>query len=368
MDAKNDLIPANMKVLHIDMGKEWRGGQRQCSLLHRGLINRGYDSVLLCNNNGALANFDFDGVIKMSFGSEINPLNVLKLRNIIKKEAPAIVHSHEAHSLTPLVILKHLGLNFHLVHTRRVDFSINKNPLSVHKYNYSKLNLVAISQGVKKALVNGGVSPDRIKVVYSGVPLPITPAKEDIEKTKTELSLQGYLTFGTVANFSPHKDLPTLLKAYALYRKTDDKCKLLMVGDGPLFEATKKQAEALNISDSVIFTGFRTDVALLMSCMDVFMVSSVLEGLNTSIIDAMHIGLPIISTNTGGIGELVEDSINGLLVPPQESCIMAEKMKILASANIVRAQYGANGKEKALRFTDNSMIEGYINLYNGDLL
>ncbi len=357
-----------MKVLHVDMGMEWRGGQRQCALLHQGLLNRGYDSVLLCKAGGALADSGLDHIITVPFSGEISLFSLMKLRNAIKKETPSIVHSHEAHSLTPLVILKRFGTGFHLVHTRRVDFSVRKNPLSGYKYNYSKLNLVAISQGVKKVLVKDGIAADRINVIYSGVPIPVIPEKEATEGMKKKLGLDGYTVFGTVANFSPHKDLPTLLRAYAVYRATDNRCKLLMVGDGPLFDAIKKLAEELKISDSVIFTGFRTDVALLMSCMDVFMVSSMLEGLNTSIIDAMHMGLPVIATNTGGIGELVEEDINGFLVPVQEPDLMAEKMIVLGSSDFMRSQYGASGREKAARFTDNAMIEGYIELYGGNLL
>ncbi|MDR0454247.1 MAG: glycosyltransferase [Deferribacteraceae bacterium] len=357
-----------MKILHIDTGREWRGGQRQCALLHQGLLDRGYDSVLLSNSDGALAASGLDNTITMPFYGELNPHSIIKLKNIINKETPSILHSHEAHSLTPLVILKHFGLKFHLIHTRRVDFSVRKNPFSIYKYNYSKLNLVAISQGVKKALVRDGILPERINIIYSGVPIPYAHQKEDTEKIKKTLGLKGYTVFGTVANFSPHKDLPTLLRAFAVYHRINERCKLLMVGDGPLFNATKKLAEDLNISGSVIFTGFRTDVSLLISCMDIFVVSSVLEGLNTSIIDAMHKGLPVIATNTGGIGELTEDGVNGFLVPPKEPDIMAEKMNTLVSSDSMRIKYGANGKEKAMRFTDSAMIEGYINLYNGNLL
>ena len=357
-----------MKILHADMGKEWRGGQRQCALLHQGLLKTGYDSVLLCAAGSALAGAGLEQVLTMPFSGEVNPYNILKLHNIIKREAPSIVHSHEAHSLTPLVILKRLGADFHLVNTRRVDFSVRKNLFSIYKYNYAKLNLVAISQGVKKVLVKDGISPDSISVVYSGVPVPAVPGKKESEKMNETLGLVGYTVFGTVANFSPHKDLPTLLRAYAIYSNTNSRCKLLMIGDGPLFDSTKKMAEELNISGSVIFTGFRTDVPLLMSCMDIFMVSSILEGLNTSIIDAMHMGLPVIATNTGGIGELLEDGVNGFLVPPRMPDIMVEKMNVLTLSDSMRTEYGARGREKALRFTDNAMVEGYLSLYNGNLL
>ncbi len=354
-----------MKIIHVDTGKEWRGGQRQCYLLHTGLLNRHIDSNLICLRGSAFDNKNVDKSISFNFGGEINPLSALRLGCLIKAYNPDIVHSHDAHSLTPLLILKLLGAKFQLVHTRRVDFSVNKNRLSLYKYKNKFINLVAISEGVKKILVNDGINGDNIKVIYSGVPGPAKPSPDDVSSLKRAFGLESGTVFGTVANFSPHKDLYTMLKAFAEYLPNKPDSKLLMVGNGPLYNDIVDFAKQLNIQDNTIFTGFRTDIPQLMACMDIFLVSSEFEGLNTSIIDAMHMSLPVIATDAGGIGELVENGVNGFLCPVKDYKAIAVQMQLLATSHDLQKKFSAASSAKAIHFTDDAMVENYISYYKG---
>jgi glycosyltransferase involved in cell wall biosynthesis len=294
----------------------------------------------------------------MGFHGEINPVDLFRIYKAIKLNKIDIVHSHEAHSLTPLLILKMLGASFKLVHTRRVDFNIK----SKFKYINKHINLVAISQGVKRVLTDDGVDPKKIDIIYSGTPAVAKPSQDDVAEAKHKLGLDNVaMVFGTVANFSPHKDLPTMLRAYEQYRKRNGGSKLLMVGDGPLMAETASEAKRLKIEDDIIFTGFRTDVATLVSCMDIYLVSSEREGLNTSIIDAMHLARPVIATDAGGIGELVEDNVTGYLVHTKDYEDFAKRMEFMDWDK--RKTFGENAAIKAECFTDAAMVDGYIKLY-----
>ena len=139
--------------------------------------------------------------------------------------------------------------------------------------------------------------------------------------------------------------------------------KFLIVGEGKLKSDLIQFTDKFKISDSVIFTGFRTDVPQLLSIFDVFVLSSYLEGLCTSVIDAMASGISIVATNVGGVGELVDDGVNGFLVPPRNPEILAEKtVKILTDKNL-QQKFSQNSKIKAKNFSKEKMVEGTEKVY-----
>jgi glycosyltransferase involved in cell wall biosynthesis len=349
-----------MRAVHVDFGKEWRGGQRQCLLLHQGLLNRGIESVLICNSAGELLKKGADYTIGFRFNGETSPLGALRLAKLIKKLKADIVHSHDAHSLTPLLIIKALGAGFNLVHTRRVDFPIK----TLMKYNNRHVNLVAISQGVKDILLKCGVNKE-IPIVYSGTPVPAFPDRAVIDAEKASLGIPGdHIVFCSTANFAPHKDFPTMLKAFKEYLSYGKKAKLLLVGGGGGFADTVRLAEDLGISENVIFTGFKEDVPKYLKCADIYIVTSSAEGLNTSIIDAMHAALPVIASKVGGIPELVRDGENGCLVEAgnhksfaNAMCGFSENLELYTAFSKASVKIAAN-------FTDQAMTEGYIDVYS----
>ena len=353
-----------MKILHIDMGKEWRGGQRQCLLLHEGLLEKGIDSHLLCREGGEFAKRNVQNSRTAKFRGEISPTSYRSLKKVINEIKPDIVQSHDASSLTPLVLMRLFGAKFVLINTRRVDFSVRKNLTSLYKYKNRYVNIVAISEGVKKVLLNDGIDAKQIKVIYDGVPEPERPSAETIAKLKEEFGLTGiYPILGTVANFAPHKDYYTLLAAYRLYANDYPGSRLLLAGAGPLFEDIKAECSRLKLDKQVIFTGFRTDVTAVADCIDIYVVSSYLEGLNTSIIDAMFLGKPVVGTDTGGIPELVKDGVTGYLAPPRSPEKLAGQLIRLTGEPDNIRKFGQAGLKHARNFTSGLMVDRYIKYY-----
>lgn len=348
-----------LTILHIDFEKTWRGGQQQLFWLVDGLEKRGHRNFVLCQPESALSvklqkNF-FN--IKMFF--EFDPVAVYKTAKIIDRVMPDIVHLHSAHAHTiGLLASKISSHKPKTVSSRRVDFHI-KSPA---KYR-SADRIIAISEGVKKVLLEDGISAEKISVVHSGV---------DFSRF---LNIQGNYLYdelkidknsnivGNVASLAPHKDHKNFLQAAAIIKKKLPNTKFLIVGDGELKNGLMKFTDKLKISDSVIFTGFRTDVPQLLSIFNVFILSSYLEGLCTSVIDAMVSGVSIVATNVGGVSELVDDGVNGFLVPPQNPEILAEKtVKILTDKNL-QQKFSQNGKIKAKDFSKEKMVKGTEKVY-----
>ncbi|WP_022851223.1 glycosyltransferase family 4 protein [Limisalsivibrio acetivorans] len=349
-----------MRVLHVDTGREWRGGQRQALFLHRRLPALGIESFLAPRTGGELARME-PGSYPLPFRSEADPSYILKLNRLTKELKPDIVHSHDSHSLTPCIACTYLSPSVKLVHTRRVDFPLKKKMFN--KYLHPRVHPVAISRAVADIMINGGVDREKLRIIHSGVEL-----NHGIDEALREELRQLWLpdadfTFGSLANFADHKDYPTLLKAFSLYAEKSDKGKLLLVGDGPLFDEMKELASTLPGFDRMIFTGFSPHVHEMLSLMDLFVITSKTEGLCTTIIDAMNSHLPVLATEAGGIPELVKDGVNGLLCPVGDAECLASAMERLVNNEGFRGELADNAPSTAADFSADAMASKYAEYY-----
>lgn len=354
-----------MKVLHIDTGKEWRGGQRQAYLLHTGLLDKNINSILISNDRGVLAQKKCPSHYPMTYHNELDPLFMINLSKIIKNEKPDIIHAHDAHSLTPAIILKLLHNNLKLVHTRRVAFTIKKSIFSKWKYtNKNITKLVAVSNGIKDALVSDGVDSKQIEVIHSGVSFQKSPDLTTISDIRNKFKLQNSYIIGCVANFTKEKDHETLITAFKYIHEEMQNTKLLLVGDGPLLDNMKILAEKLNVTNHIIFTGYNENANDFISIMDIFMLTSTSEGLGTVIIDAMYLKKPVVASNVGGIPELVIEDTTGYLCEVGNPKYFANQVLKLIKNNKIYDKISQNAYTHSLNFSSEKMLKNYIDLYN----
>jgi glycosyltransferase involved in cell wall biosynthesis len=163
---------------------------------------------------------------------------------------------------------------------------------------------------------------------------------------------------GNVAALTGHKDHATLLEAMALLHARLPGVRLVIAGDGELRGALEQKARALGLEGRVVFAGFRPDLDRLLPAFTVFCLSSHLEGLGTSLLDAMAFGLPVVATAAGGIPEAVEDGVSGRLVAPRDPRALADALAEALGDERRRAAWGAAGRRLYLeRFTAQRMVE-----------
>lgn len=355
-----------MKILHLDTGKEWRGGQRQALFLHEGLLEMGVESVLVCNEAGELCKKEVDGIVPVSFKGEADLGFISEFKDIIKHYKPDIVHTHDAHSLTPAIFARVTGRGFKLINTRRVDFSINKGFIKRKKYDNGKVDrVVAISNAIRDMLVADGVKAEKIPVINSGVRFPKSIDYQRVLELRDKYAIQPeeYIV-GCVANMADHKDHYTLLNSYEKFYEEADAVRLILVGDGPLFEEVKEYAAGLSSFESIVFTGYTPDVYEHIALFHLFCMSSKTEGLCTSIIDAFFMGRPVVATKAGGIPELVKHKFNGLLSDVGDADAFAENMLEMYDDLPMESKFSSNAYHTALKFTDGGMVQKYIKLYS----
>ena len=167
-----------------------------------------------------------------------------------------------------------------------------------------------------------------------------------------------------VAALVPHKGQRHLIDAFAGVVRAVPDARLVILGQGELLESLEKQVHQLGLEKHVLLPGFRTDVLSLMKTADIFVMSSVMEGLGTSLLDAMACARPIVATDTGGIPEVVVHEETGLLVPPKDPDALSDALVALLEDEERARRYGAAGYERVHhRFSVEHMVADTVAVY-----
>lgn len=357
------------RILHIDSEVGWRGGEAQVFELCLGLRALDYEPLLAVPPKSALetrarsANLD---VIAMNLRSEYNVRTILRLRRLIKEENIELCHAHTAHAHSLAWGATAKTPTVPVIVSRRVDFDVGRNYFSRLKYQSPRVCFIAISEGVRQVLLKGGVSEERIFVVPSG----INPAKFTNEvRTREHFYEEFHLSrdsviVGNIAHLADHKGQRYLVEAVPEVLRAYPSAVFFIVGEGKERQALEQLISKLDLQGKVILTGFREDIGYFLRAFDIFALSSHLEGLCTSLLDALLMEIPVVATRTGGIPEIIEDDVTGLLVEVRNPHALAEGIIRLIREPALRDKFAKAGRERVLtRYTSEQMVRGTVAAY-----
>jgi glycosyltransferase involved in cell wall biosynthesis len=345
-------------ILHVDTAATWRGGQNQVLLTALGLRERGRATTIACRADGELlvrARTEGVEARPVPFRGDLWPPAILRLARLLRRERPRVLLLHDPHAVTAALAASRLAFRARLVAVRRVDFPL-RSALSRLKYSACD-RVIVVSRAIAAVVERGGVPRPRQRLVYEGV-RERPPAPGGAEALAALGVPSGAPVIGNVAALTSHKDHATLLLAMGRVRERVPEARLVIAGEGPLRAALEARALDLGVRDRVVFAGFRRDLDRLLPAFSVFCLSSHLEGLGTSLLDAMAYGLPVVATAAGGIPEAVEDGVSGRLVPPREPGALADALVSVLESEAVRRSLGAAGRRRFLeRFTAERMVD-----------
>lgn len=224
--------------------------------------------------------------------------------------------------------------------------------------------MFAVSGALRSHLVSEGFSR-RLGVIHNGIEIGALPGEEDRRQARAVLHVSDdTILVGTAARLDPVKDLPSLIEAVAHVRRAGTRVALAIIGDGPERVATEGAARQHGVDDIVTLTGYRADVRQLLSGFDIYVNSSISEGVSLTILEAMAAGLPVVATNVGGTPEVVLDNVTGVLVPARSPAALAEALLGLAQFSERRARMGRAGRGRVSEmFTIERMVEDYARVY-----
>lgn len=319
-----------MKIAHVDSETTWRGGQAQVLGLLRGLAARGHQVVLFCPDGPLAEKARSTGLRVLSFRarSDADLRSAVRLARDLAAERPDIVHLHSGRAHAVGAPAARWAGRLPVVVSRRVDFAVATHPLSALKYRWGVDRFLCISEGVRRVLAAGGVPARRLRVVPSGIDVDRWRALPDAAALARELGLSpGTPVAGSLAALAPHKDQHNLLRAAALLARRLPGARWVVFGEGPLRTVLESERRALGLDAVVALPGFTERVGEALALIDVFVLSSYLEGLGTSVLDAQAAGVPVVATAVGGVPEIVEDGVTGWLVPPRDPEALARAVK-----------------------------------------
>jgi len=352
-----------MRVVLCDMMCLWRGGQRQFVLLAEGLARRGEDVFCIIRRGSPLQKRLQEKqlpytAISVAFEADITA--AWRIGNLCRRFGAHLIHSHDSHSHW-LAGLAALWLRIPHIVSRRVDFHIFRHGwgFSWFKYRYFADGYIAVSHAAADVLKNCGVPESKIFVVQSGLP-PHPPTKRDI---RTVLKLPpNARVVGTVGDMVPHKGHWVLVEAAANIRLPD--VHFVIIGGGPLHPRLKALISKKNLQSRFHLAGRLSAAEEFVGSFDIFVMSSVQEGLGTSVLDAYRYGVAVVATKAGGLAEAVEDGVSGLLVEVGDARALARAiMKVLEDESL-RRRLIRGGKELLKnRFSADIMVERTLSVY-----
>jgi O-antigen biosynthesis protein len=227
---------------------------------------------------------------------------------------------------------------------------------------------IAVSQANKRLLVRDyKIDPIRIKLIRNGIDANrYRFSAEGREKVRREFGIsEEQVVVGTVARFSYQKGHEYTVEAIPAILDSYPQTRFLFVGEGPEREKILRKTHDLGIQDFVFFAGERQDVSHVLSAMDIFLLTSIFEGLPLSVLEAMSAGLPVIATGVSGTPEAVLHQMTGVLIPPAEPRAIFEAVAEMLAHPKLRQRMGHQGRLLALHhFHKKYMVKQVTELYD----
>jgi glycosyltransferase involved in cell wall biosynthesis len=289
-----------------------------------------------------------------------------RLSRLLKRLKPDVVHAHDPHGVAMAGLALSMSTQLAkppLIASRRVDFRLRGGRMSRWKYRQVDCFICA-SDAIRKLLVADGVPEPRAVTVHEGIDLGRVEAAPAAALHEELFLPHGSPIVGNVAALVPHKGQRHFIEAAALVVRQVPDARFVIAGEGELRPTLERLIREHRLEKHVLLAGFRPDALSLHKAFDIFVMSSITEGLGTSLLDAMAAGKPIVATATGGIPEVVVDGETGTLVPPRDHQAMADAIVRLLKDPALRDRMGAAGLARARRqFSAERMVAQTVRVY-----
>lgn len=311
-----------MRVLQVDAGREWRGGQNQVRLLSRELARTpGVDVQLLTRRGSRLAHRAMEAGVSVSgvpWGPGLDPRACWQLRSCIRRFRPDVIHVHDSHALTLARVAADSAAT--LIAHRRVDFHIRAGSAW-----FRARALIAVSRAVREVLVSDGISPERITVIPDGIdPDEVRAAAVHPLDIRRRLGLSPSTPLAVnVAALVDHKDQRTLVRAAAHARAAQPDLHWVIAGEGELRRTLERDIAEHGLGDRVHLVGYVPEADALIREATVFVMSSKEEGMGSVILDALALEKPVVATAAGGIPEILPAEC---LVPVGDATALGDRV------------------------------------------
>jgi glycosyltransferase involved in cell wall biosynthesis len=290
---------------------------------------------------------------------------VRAIRALVKKNETDLIHTHGYKADLYVYAAQMKSLPAALVATCH-----NWPGRSVAMRSYAMLDrwalrrfdrVAAVSEVVARTLLASGIKESQVAYIANGVPIPERKAQPSLA---LEINKGKRVLIGTVARLSSEKGLNFFLDAARQLTTQFPETLFVIVGEGPERAALEQQVKALGLEENVIFAGARSDLAGVYASLDVFLMTSLNEGMPLALLEAMAAGVPVVATRVGAIPSLIPDASKGSLIEPGSAAAIVQGITPLLSDGELRRKVGENAREHVReKFSAGRMAERYLQLY-----
>ncbi len=365
-----------MKILELTDALNWSGGIEQIVLLSKGLKEQGEEIFIGCDPESRLFKAGNDlglPVIDFYLQREIHIGTIRKIINFVKEKKIDIIHAHHPKVHTLGLISAYYLPDTVFIASRRVIYKIRNNFFSSFKYKSNRIDrIIAVSEAVKKNLVDQKVQSNKISVIYSCVDIKKFNPFVSGNKIREEFNIKPQdKLIGKIANYSIYnfKGQDIFLKAAQIVIKKIPETKFMLVGEGTQHKNLSNLAQDLGISNNIIFTGYRRDIPEIIAAFDISVNTSRFEGLAGVIRESSSMGKPVIATSVGGNPEIVKHNETGYLIQSEDIEMLAQYIIELLYNKNKREKFGSAGRKFieenfSTDVTIKKTLELYKSLYN----
>jgi glycosyltransferase involved in cell wall biosynthesis len=351
--SKDALGKEPLHILQVIAPSKIAGAERATIALSRGLEARGNEVDLLVKFGHELveaARIEGVQTAGLRFGGKLNLLAVRRMMNWLKEHPVDLVATHlSTASLWGTIAARSMGIpSVATVH------ALNSKTCFV----FADL-IIAVSHAVKTHLVEQGIDPNKIHVVYNGINMEKFKSVTPIEEAKRKLGFESDdQIIGVVAHLSTKKGHAWFMESMAPVLSANPKARLVFIGDGPRRADLESLANNLGITSRVTFAGFQEDVVPWIEALDILVLPTIgKEGFGLVLVEAGAMGKPVIGTSIGGIAEVIDNGNSGFVVEPNDMNAMRSAVERLLLEPQLRVQMGENGKRRAKeKFSSEIMI------------
>ena len=372
-----------IKVLHMITELPVGGAQDNTLLTVRHLDKSKYDITLLSSPMGSWVQRaqnipDIRVLLKKDIKREIHLISDFvafwKIYLHIRREGYDIVHTHSsktgvlgraASQLAGVPVVVHTIHGFPF--NDYMNFFVRKFYIFLEKMasKWADKMITVSNLNMEKAIALEIAQREKFVNIYSGIELDSFNIKTDIPKKRKDLNIPPrHFVVGMVGRLSPQKAPQYFIQAAAYVIKDIPNTMFLLVGDGSLRAGLERLTFRLGLENNIRFLGERDDIPEILSVFDVFVLSSLWEGLGRALTEAMAMAKPTVATSVEGVPELVDNYKTGILVPPKDPKSLGDGIKKLLREKSLAADLGQNAQRRVLRdFSAGKMIEKIDALY-----
>lgn len=367
-------MPERARILLLIKGLGVGGAERllEASLPYLAADRFEYQVAYLLSWKTALVPaFEAAGVpvhdLNMRFPGD--PRSLRRLVTLLRRERIDLVHAHlPIAGIWGRIAARFAGVRYvvYTEHNMPERYVLLTRALNRGTYGLNDV-VIAVSEEVRRAVqgyVNGNGSIVTVSNAVDTDALTAVPVERDALRRAFGFPLDASVVT-TVGNLTLKKGHTFLLTAAAKVVARHQSVRFLLIGQGPLAESLRAEAARLGLGDRFVFAGFRADAVRLVAASDLFVLSSLHEGLPVSLLEAMALGKATVVTRVGGVPEATDES-SSVLVPPGNAQALADAINTMLDSPVLRTQMGANAQAKArTRYGVPHMVREIEQVYAG---